>query len=160
MVRIMIAWVLRTGVAVVANAVALLVAALVLGGFSIDVLPFITVSIIFTLVTMPIRPVADSLAGDYAARVTWVAGLVTVCAGLVIANAVAGDAVTVTGIWTWVWAALIVWLGTLLYVLVEHRVVAGVDKRTRHPGDAASHPQHPITAGCAGTLCAPRRLVP
>lgn len=131
MVLTMIAWVLRTAVAVVANAVALLVAALVLSRFEINVLPFITVAVIFTLAIILIEPIADELAGRYAPGVRWLASLVTVFAGLVIANVVAGDAVSITGVWTWVWATLIVWVGTLVYALVGDRAVAAVERQAR-----------------------------
>lgn len=136
-----IAWVLRTGVAIVANAVALLVAALVLTGFEVEVLAFITVAVIFTLVIMLIQPVADAVAGRYAPGVMWLASLVTVVGGLIVANLVAGDALTITGRWTWVWATLIVWVGTLIYALVGDRAAAAAQRQVRKTGGADGAPR-------------------
>jgi uncharacterized membrane protein YvlD (DUF360 family) len=60
------AWLLRTGVSVVASAVALLIAALILSRFEIEALPFIVVAVIFTLATMLIKPVAENVASGAA----------------------------------------------------------------------------------------------
>lgn len=139
-VEIMNPWVLRTGVAVVANAAALLIAAMILSRFTIEFLPFIVVAVVFTLATMLIKPVAERLAGKYAAGVTWLAGLVTVFLALVIASALAGSAMQIRGFWTWVWATLIVWVGTIAYDLIDDKVIAAVDKRIPGSGSAGSGP--------------------
>lgn len=132
-------WVLRTGVSVVANALALLVAALLLSNFEIEVLPFIVMAVIFTLATMLIKPVAESLAGKFASGATWISGLVTVALGLIIANALAGSAIDISGLWNaWIFAIVIVWLGTLAYDLIDDRVVAEVTKRVPGAGESGS----------------------
>lgn len=115
--------------AVVANAIALLVAALILSRFDIEPLPFIVVAIIFTIATMFIKPVAENLAGNFASGATWIAGLVTVLLGLIIANALTGSAMSIDGFWTWVWATLIVFAGTLAYDVVDDQIIARVGKQ-------------------------------
>lgn len=130
----MMRWLLRTAVAIVVNAVALLVAALVLDGFTIRVLPFLTVALIFTIASIVIKPIADAVAGRYAPGVASLAGLVTVILALLAANALAGDAITIDGLWTWVWAVLIIWAATLVYGLVDNQVIKAVTRRIAEPG--------------------------
>jgi putative membrane protein len=123
-------WLLRTGVSVVANAVALLIAALVLGSnFQIEVLPFIIVAIIFTIATMLLKPMTENLAGKYASGATWAAGLVTVLLGLIIANALTGSNLRISGWVGWIFGTLIVWAGTLAYDLIDDSVIARVSKQ-------------------------------
>jgi uncharacterized membrane protein YvlD (DUF360 family) len=123
-------WLLRTGVSVVANAIALLIAALLLGrDFDIDVGPFIIVAIVFTIVTMLLKPFIESVATTYASGFTWVAGLITVVLGLIAANVLAGTGMTMTGWQGYVAAPVIVWLGTLAYDLIDDKVIAEVSKR-------------------------------
>lgn len=123
-------WLLRTGVAVVANAIALLVASLILGDrFEIEVLPFIIVAIIFTLATMFIKPVAENLAGNFASGATWIAGLVTVVLGLIIANALTGSNFDINGWAGWIFGTLIVFAGTLAYDVIDDKIIARVGKQ-------------------------------
>lgn len=119
-------WLLRAVIAIIANAVALLVAALLLNGFSIEVIPFITVAIIFTLATVLIKPLMYKLAGRYAPGATFVAGLATVFVGLLVADVVTGSSLQISGVWTWVWATVIVWVGTLIYDVVDDRAIAAL----------------------------------
>jgi uncharacterized membrane protein YvlD (DUF360 family) len=131
-------WLVRTGAAVIANAVALFIAQLVLGGFDIDFGPFIIVAIVFTLATLFIKPVMDNLAGNFASGATWIAGLVTVFLGLVIANVLAGSGMDISGFWTWVWATLIVWVGTLIYDVADDRLIAIVKRSLPGTGESTA----------------------
>lgn len=121
-------WLLRTAVAAVAYAITLLIAALVLPNFTIRPLPFIVAVAIFTLAMVLIKPAAEKIAGTNAKWVEYAASLVTVLLALII-TVLLSDGISIKGFWTWVFATLIVWLGTFVYDIVDDRVIAEVKRR-------------------------------
>jgi uncharacterized membrane protein YvlD (DUF360 family) len=103
---------MRTGLAIAANAVALIVAAAILDGMGLDASGFIIAVLIFTGVQMISRPALMSFAlknqpaftGSVAVVAAFLALLVTV---------IVSDGLTIDGVGTWIAATVIVWLISL-----------------------------------------------
>ena len=113
----MIRLVVRTVVAVLANAIGLLVAAALLDGMSIDAAGFIVAVIVFTLVVALLQPflvlqfrrAPGALLGGVALVATLVSLIVTV---------LLTDGLDIDGIGTWIAATVIVWLGAVLAAFI------------------------------------------
>ena len=113
----MIRLVLRTAIAIAANAVGLIVAALVLDGMEIDVTSFVVAVVIFTVVYAVLQPfLAVQLRRMGSAALGGVA-LVATLVSLIITDLLS-DGFTISGVGTWILASLIVWLGALIAALV------------------------------------------
>ncbi len=91
-------------------------------------MPYIVAVIIFTLAVVLIKPFAERLAGKYAQGATWLGGLVATYVALLLAD-ILSDGIEIEGIGTWILATLIVWAGTLLYDLVDDKVIAAAESR-------------------------------
>jgi hypothetical protein len=105
------------GFHLLANAVGLLVAALLLDDFSIEVTPFIFVVAAFTLVEVVLGPLITKTALKSAPALLGGIALVTTFVGLFITNLLF-DSLTITGLSTWLLAVLIVWVASLLAAIV------------------------------------------
>jgi uncharacterized membrane protein YvlD (DUF360 family) len=99
-------------VGLAANAIALLIAAIVLDRFTISELTFPVVVVVFTVIGMIARPAVRALLKEYATALTSAVGLITAFVTLLVTDLVA-DGLDVEGFGTWVVATLIVWLGQL-----------------------------------------------
>jgi putative membrane protein len=125
-------WVIRIGVAAAANAITLLIAAAIFDKIEINAVSFIVAVAIFTLAAIGVKPAADRVAGKYASGVTWVAGLATTFLALVITN-VLTDGLEISGAWTWIAGTVVVWVGMLVYDLVDDKLIAAVQARFAGP---------------------------
>lgn len=113
----MIRLVVRTLIAVAANAVGLIVAASVLDGMDIDVASFIVAVVIFTIVFAVLTPflaVQLRRLGNGAIGAT---ALIATLVSLIITDLLS-DGFTISGVGTWVAAAVIVWLAALVAAFV------------------------------------------
>lgn len=113
----MIRLVVRTLIAVAANAVGLIVAASVLDGMEIDVASFIVAVVIFTIVFAVLTPflaVQLRRLGNGAIGAT---ALIATLVSLIITDLLS-DGFTISGVGTWVAAAVIVWLAALVAAFV------------------------------------------
>ena len=113
----MIRLIVRTLVAVAANAVGLIVASLVLDGFDIDVTSFIVAVIIFTIVFAILTPflaVQLRRLGNGAMGAT---ALIATLVSLIITDLIS-DGFSISGVGTWIAAAVIVWLAALVAAFV------------------------------------------
>jgi uncharacterized membrane protein YvlD (DUF360 family) len=109
----MIRLLVRTGIALAANAVGLVVAAAVLDGMDLDVTSFIVAVVIFTVVLAVLQPfLAVQLRRLGPAALGGVA-LVATLVSLIITDLVS-DGFTISGVGTWIAATVIVWLAALL----------------------------------------------
>jgi uncharacterized membrane protein YvlD (DUF360 family) len=107
----------RTLVAVAANAVGLLVAAAVLDGFKLDAAGFILALIIFTVVFALMQPfLAVQLRRGGSAALGGVALIATFVALLV--TDLLTDGLEIEGVGTWIAATVIVWLAALLAAFI------------------------------------------
>ena len=113
----MIRFLVRTLIAVAANAVGLIVASIVLDGFSINVASFIVAVVIFTIVFALLTPflaVQLRRLGNGAIGAT---ALIATLVSLVITDLLS-DGFSISGVGTWIAAAVIVWLAALVAAFV------------------------------------------
>jgi uncharacterized membrane protein YvlD (DUF360 family) len=107
----------RTAIALAANAVGLLIAAAVLEGMEVDATSFIVAVVIFTVVFALLQPfLAVQLRRMGSAALGGVA-LVATLASLIITNFLS-DGFSISGVGTWIAATVIVWLGALIAAFV------------------------------------------
>ena len=115
----MVRFLVRTGVMLLANAVGLLVAAVVLDDMEVDASAFIIAVVIFTVVLALMTPfLAAQLrrSGSSAAALGGVA-LIATLVSLIITDLIS-DGFTISGLGTWVLAAVIVWAASLLAAFI------------------------------------------
>ena len=113
----MIRLIVRTLVAVAANAVGLIVAAAVLDGMDIDATSFIVAVVIFTVVFAILTPflaVQLRRLGNGAIGAT---ALIATLVSLIVTDLIS-DGFTISGVGTWIAAAVIVWLAALVAAFV------------------------------------------
>ena len=118
---------ISAGIRLIANAVGLIVAALVLDDVSISGTAFVIAVVIFTVIEVVADPLFTKIAIQHTPALRGGTALLTTFVGLVITAAVS-DGLHITGATTWVLATLIVWLaallaGLLLPVLLVRRAV-------------------------------------
>ena len=113
----MIRLLIRTLVAVAANAIGLIVAAIVLDGFEINVTSFVVAVVIFTVVFAVLQPflaVQLRRLGNGAIGAT---ALIATLVSLIVTN-VLSDGFSISGVGTWIAAPVIVWLAALVAAFV------------------------------------------
>ena len=113
----MIRLLVRTLIAVAANAVGLIVASVVLDGFSINAASFIVAVVIFTIVFAVLTPflaVQLRRLGNGAIGAT---ALIATLVSLVVTDLLS-DGFSISGVGTWIAAAVIVWLAALVAAFV------------------------------------------
>jgi uncharacterized membrane protein YvlD (DUF360 family) len=109
--------IVRTAVAVAANAVGLIVAAAVLDGMDIDATSFILAVVIFTIVFAVLTPflaVQLRRLGNGAIGAT---ALIATLVSLIVTDLIS-DGFTIDGVGTWIGAAIIVWLAALVAAFI------------------------------------------
>jgi uncharacterized membrane protein YvlD (DUF360 family) len=107
----------RTFVALVANAVGLLVAAAVLDGFELTWSGFVVAVIIFTVAFALLQPfLISQLRGRNSAMLGGTA-LIATLVSLIITDLVT-DGLNISGVGTWIAATVIVWLAALLAAFI------------------------------------------
>jgi putative membrane protein len=110
-----------------ANAVGLLIAALLLDGMSISGTAFLIAVVFFTVVEVVLNPMVRQMAVTKATALLGSTALIVTLLGLLLTTAVS-DGLSIEGLSTWVLATVIVWLGSLLatvllpLVLVKRKV--------------------------------------
>ena len=113
----MIRLIVRTLVAVAANAVGLIVAAAVLDGMDIDVTSFIVAVVIFTIVFAVLTPflaVQLRRLGNGAIGAT---ALIATLVSLIVTDLLS-DGLSISGVGTWIGATVVVWAASLLAVFI------------------------------------------
>jgi len=109
--------IVRTVIALAANAVGLLVAAALLDGMKLNVTGFIPALVIFTIVYALMLPF---LASQFRSGGSSVLGGVALIATFVslIVTALIADGLSISGIGTWIAATVIVWIASLLAAFI------------------------------------------
>jgi putative membrane protein len=113
MIRILISAVMNLA----ANAVGLLIAAVVLDGMSISGPAFVVAIAIYTVVQTLAGPLIMQLAVKQASALLGGTALVTAFVSLLVTSLVM-DGLRIDGLTTWVAATVIVWLGALIAAVV------------------------------------------
>ena len=139
----MIRLLVRTVIAVAANAVGLVVATAVLDGFSLNFASFVVAVVIFTIVFAVLQPflaVQLRRLGDGAIGAT---ALIATLVSLVITDLLS-DGLSISGLGTWVAAAVIVWLAALVaaFVLPFLGLKKYLDERRDRPGSGRRDQRH------------------
>jgi uncharacterized membrane protein YvlD (DUF360 family) len=117
-----VGWLIRVGLAVAANAVALLIAAAVLDDFTIDASSFVIAVILFSILSLVLRPILVWIVIKWARPLAGVVALVTTFLILLITDLVS-DGIQIEGAVTWILATVIVWLATVVYEVFSDRIV-------------------------------------
>ncbi len=100
-----------------ANATGLIVAALLLSGFSISGLSFVVAVAIFTVVAIVADPLITKIAITKVTALRGGVALVTTLVGLIF-TVIFTNGIAINGLSTWVLATLIVWLFAVIATLV------------------------------------------
>ena len=112
----------QTALLLLANAIALLVAAMFLHGFAINARGFIVAVGIFTASTVVLEPLISRFARQSAPVLMGGIALVTTFVGLLVTTLLTSG-LSITSIGTWVLATLIIWIATVVASLVLPRLV-------------------------------------
>jgi uncharacterized membrane protein YvlD (DUF360 family) len=116
-------------------AIGLLVAKLVLDDMTIDAASFLFVVVIFSVMQAVLAPFTAKVTAQNASALLGGVGLLSTFTALLITSAVA-EGMSISGLDTWVFASLIVWIVTmlgsfLLPLLVGRRLVGRARDRGR-----------------------------
>jgi hypothetical protein len=109
----MVRLVVRLVVAVLANAIGLVVAALVLDDMALSTSGFLLALIVFTAVQVIVLPALQKAAIKRSEALAGGSALFAVLIALIVADVVS-DGVSISGFVTWVLATVIVWAAVLL----------------------------------------------
>ena len=113
----MIRLLVRTAVAVAANAVGLLVAAAVLDGVHLDGVAFLVAVVIFTVVFALLQPFLLKQFRRLRAAAFVAAALLATLISLIVTDLLS-DGLNINGVGTWIAATVIVWLAALLAAFI------------------------------------------
>lgn len=95
-------------IAVLANAVGLLVAAVVLDDMALDAVGFVTAVLLFTLTSVLVEPLLRQMALRNVPALLGGTALVATLVSLIVTVAI-GDGLRISGVPTWVVATVVVW---------------------------------------------------
>lgn len=110
----------QTALSLLANALALVVASILLPGFTINGLAFVVAVCIFSASTVTLEPLITKIALQNAPYLLGGIALVTTFVGLLVTT-LATDGLSITGIYNWVIATLIVWVATIVASVILPR---------------------------------------
>jgi uncharacterized membrane protein YvlD (DUF360 family) len=111
----------RIVLAVVANAIALLIAAALLDGVRINASGFVIAVAIFSLASLIVTPVIAWIVVRRMRALLGVIALVTTFAALLVTDLLS-DGFEIEGALDWVLATVIVWLATMIYGVFSRRI--------------------------------------
>jgi uncharacterized membrane protein YvlD (DUF360 family) len=107
-------------VSLVTNAIALLVASVVVSGFDIDAIAFPVVVIVFTVISVLVRPVLEAFIERSVQILASFVGLIAAMITL-LATDLLSDNLEIDGIVPLFLASLLIWLGSILAALLVGR---------------------------------------
>lgn len=113
----MIRLVVRTAIALAANAVGLVIAAALLDGMSLNVTGFVVAVVVFTVVFALAQPFLVSQLRRAGSSVLGGVALLATLVSLIITTLVT-DGLSISGIETWIAATVIVWLAAVIAAFV------------------------------------------
>jgi putative membrane protein len=113
----MVRFLVSTIISILASAVGLIVAAAILDDMSIDGSSFIIAVLIFTAVTALAGPFIAKSAMKNDSALLGAVALVSTLVGLIVTHLVS-DGLSITGLTTWILAAVIVWIAGLIAALI------------------------------------------
>lgn len=113
----MIRFLISAAIFLASAAIGLLVANAVLDDMSVDAASFVVVVVVFAALQGVLQPFVAKMARQYAPPLLGGIGLVTTFVALIITSLVS-DGLVISGFDTWVFAALIVWIVTMIATLL------------------------------------------
>ena len=113
----MIRFLVRTLIALVANAVGLIVAAIVLDDVELDATSFVVAVVIFTAVFVLLQPFLAVQLRRMGPGMLGAVSLIATLVSLIVTDLLT-DGLSISGVLTWILAALIVWLVALVATLL------------------------------------------
>ena len=113
----MIRLIVRTAVMLVANAVGLIVAASLLDDMSLDWSGLLWATVIYTVVFALMQPFLAVQARRRAGALLGGVALIASLIALIVANVIS-DGLNISGVGTWIAAAVIVWIASLLAAFI------------------------------------------
>jgi putative membrane protein len=112
---------IRVLLALVANGVALLVAAAVLDGVEIGTGSFVVAVVIFSIASVVLRPLINAFVTRRARPLLGAVALITTFVVLLLTDLLS-DGLSIEGVLDWILATVIVWLATLVYDIFDERL--------------------------------------
>ncbi|RIJ79202.1 hypothetical protein D1871_00340 [Nakamurella silvestris] len=126
-------WIIRVALALAANGLLFMIAAILFDKFSLSFTGWIIGTILFTVFTVLLRGVMSALARKYASGATFLGGLVLTWVALLLTDLFTSSKnFVLEGVGTWIFVTLIVWVGTVIYDQVDDKLidaVAGTNSR-------------------------------
>lgn len=130
-------WLTRIALALAANGILFLLAAIVFDEFTLSFTGWIIGTVLFSLFTVLLRGAMSALARKYASGATFVGGLALVWVALLLTDLLTERAnFNLEGFSTWIYTILIVWIGTIIYDQVDDRLLDAV---TGHRANGGKH---------------------
>jgi len=112
----------RIGLAVVTNAIALLIAAALLDGVHINASGFLVAVVIFSIASFLITPIVTWIVVRRVRALLGVVALVSTFVVLLITDLLS-DGFTIDGVTDWILAVLIVWVANLILGIASRRLL-------------------------------------
>lgn len=120
-------WLTRVGLALVANGVLFMIAAILFDKFNLSFTGWIIGTLFFTVFTVLLRGVMSALARKYASGATFLGGLALVWVALLLTDIFTSrSSFELEGLGTWIYTIVIVWAGTIVYDQVDDRLLDAV----------------------------------
>lgn len=120
----MIRFLVNTAVYFAAAAIGLLVADIALDDLSVTYpVGFVTAALIFALIQAILSPLFEKITRENASVLTGGVGLFSALVALFVTASISGD-LTVTGLSTWLVAALVIWLASMFAAFILKLTVA------------------------------------
>jgi putative membrane protein len=113
----MIRFLIGVGISLLANALGLLAAAYLLDDFELTATGFVVAVVLFTVVYALAQPFLTQMAMSKVPALRGGVALIATLVGLIITAAIT-DGLSISGLSTWVLAALIVWVVSLIGALL------------------------------------------
>jgi hypothetical protein len=113
----MIRFLIRAVIFLASAAIGLLVANVVLSGFTMDAKSFVMDTVIFAVLQSVLSPFILKVTATNASALVGAVGLISTYVALLITELVSSG-FTITGAQTWLFATLIVWIVTMLATLL------------------------------------------
>ena len=113
----MIRFLIRTAIFFLSALIGIIVANLVLSDMTVDATSYISVAIIFALIQAILAPLIFKGVHRNASAFTGGVGIIATLVALIITDVLA-DGMSISGITTWILAALIVWLAGALAAFI------------------------------------------
>jgi putative membrane protein len=112
---------IRVTFALVANGLALLIAAALLDGVEIGAASFVVAVVIFSIASLVLKPIIGGLVSRRARPLLGAVALLTTFVVLLLTDLLS-DGISIEGALDWILATVIVWLATLAYEIVDERL--------------------------------------